>query len=87
MAPRCMRLAAIGACVWLAAAGCSEPTAPPESAESARVLPNVIYILLDDAGYGDFAAGEDAAIPTPHLDRLAASGIVFTTAYAAAPVC
>lgn len=48
--------------------------------------PNIIVILADDAGYADFGfMGSD--IPTPHIDRLAESGVVFTDAHITATVC
>ena len=48
--------------------------------------PNIILILADDAGYADFGfMGGD--IPTPNIDRLAASGFVFTDAHITATVC
>jgi hypothetical protein len=42
--------------------------------------PNIICILADDLGYGDIQAlnPQRGKIPTPHLDQLAASGMVFT---------
>ena len=48
--------------------------------------PNIVLILADDLGYGDLGCygGE---IPTPNIDRLAATGIRFTQAYVAAPIC
>jgi len=51
-----------------------------------EALPNIIVILADDAGYADFGfMGGD--IPTPHIDRLAKSGVVFTDAHITATVC
>ena len=49
--------------------------------------PNVVVILADDLGYADvgFQGCED--IPTPHLDRLAASGVRFTSGYSTHPYC
>jgi len=48
--------------------------------------PNIILILADDAGYADFGfMGSD--IPTPHLDRLAESGVLCTDAHLTATVC
>ena len=48
--------------------------------------PNVIVILADDAGYADFGfMGSD--LPTPNIDKLANSGIVFTDAHITATVC
>jgi len=55
-------------------------------AEAAK--PNIVYILADDLGYGDVkclnAAGK---IATPHLDRLAAAGMIFTDAHSSSSVC
>lgn len=49
--------------------------------------PNIIYILADDAGYGDLGCYGQKMISTPHLDRLAAEGMKFTRHYAGATVC
>ncbi|MEM1441874.1 MAG: sulfatase-like hydrolase/transferase [Verrucomicrobiota bacterium] len=51
--------------------------------------PNVIVILADDLGYADVGFHETVAegVTTPNLDRLAESGVVFTNAYAASPIC
>ena len=50
--------------------------------------PNIIFILADDLGYGDVACfNPDSKIPTPHLDRLAATGMKFTDAHAPTAVC
>lgn len=40
--------------------------------------PNVIFILSDDVGYGDLACYGHPYAETPHLDRLAAEGTMFT---------
>ncbi len=49
--------------------------------------PNVLLILVDDLGYGDLSCYGAPDMKTPHLDRLAASGISFTNFYANCPVC
>ncbi|MEM9328742.1 MAG: arylsulfatase [Bacteroidota bacterium] len=50
--------------------------------------PNIIYVLADDMGIGDVAAfNADSKIPTPNLDRLAASGMRFTDAHTSSAVC
>ena len=50
--------------------------------------PNVVFILADDMGYGDLKAYNPASkIPTPHLDRLAADGLVFTDAHSGGSTC
>jgi len=45
--------------------------------------PNIVYILADDLGYGDVQAFNPlhGKIKTPHLDRLAAQGMMFTDAH------
>ncbi|MCD6519448.1 MAG: sulfatase [Anaerolineae bacterium] len=49
--------------------------------------PNVIFILIDDLGWRDLTSYGSTFYETPHLDKLAAEGVVFTDAYAACPVC
>jgi arylsulfatase A len=49
--------------------------------------PNVIMIVADDMGYGDFGRFGDGSSKTPALDRFSEEGIVLTQHYSAAPVC
>jgi arylsulfatase A-like enzyme len=49
--------------------------------------PNIIYILVDDAGYGDLGCYGQKMFTTPNLDRMAAEGIKFTRHYAGCTVC
>lgn len=58
----------------------------PALAQDSR-RPNVIVILTDDQGYGDLGANGAADMKTPHLDRLANTGIRFTNWHATSPVC
>ncbi len=48
--------------------------------------PNVVVIFCDDMGYGDIGPF-GAEVETPHLDRMASEGRVFTDFYAAQAVC
>jgi arylsulfatase A-like enzyme len=48
---------------------------------------NVVFILADDLGWADLGCYGSKYHKTPNLDRLAASGARFTSAYAAAPIC
>ena len=57
------------------------------AAAEARRPPNVILILMDDMGWRDVGFMGNTFVETPHLDRLAKRGIVFTQAYASAPNC
>ena len=50
--------------------------------------PNVVVFLVDDLGYMDIGANNpDCFYDTPHIDKLAATGMRFTDGYAANPVC
>lgn len=48
--------------------------------------PNILYIMCDDMGWGDLGCYGQQYIETPHIDRLAAQGMRFTSAYAGSPV-
>lgn len=48
---------------------------------------NVLVIFTDDLGINDLSCYGRAEQPTPHLDRLAAEGARFTSAYCAQPIC
>jgi arylsulfatase A-like enzyme len=49
--------------------------------------PNFVFFLIDDLGWRDLGAFGSTFHLTPHIDELAASGMRFTEAYAASPVC
>lgn len=49
--------------------------------------PNIVFILVDDMGYGDTSVYGQKKFKTPNIDRLAAEGVRFAQAYAGAPVC
>ncbi len=49
--------------------------------------PNVVVIFIDDMGYADIGPFGARAYPTPHLDRLAREGRVFTDFYVTQAVC
>ncbi len=48
---------------------------------------NFVFILADDLGWRDLSSYGSPFYETPHLDRLAATGMRFSNAYAACPVC
>ncbi|MDN5213237.1 arylsulfatase [Fulvivirgaceae bacterium BMA12] len=51
-------------------------------------LPNIVFIMADDMGYGDpLCYNADSRIPTPNIDRLAREGIMYTDAHAPSGVC
>jgi len=49
--------------------------------------PNVILILADDMGIGDVSMINEGRTHTPAINNLAKTGIWFSQAYSAAPVC
>jgi uncharacterized sulfatase len=56
-------------------------------AQPVASLPNVVFILADDLGYGDLGCYGQRVIETPRLDRMAAEGMRFTQFYAGSTVC
>lgn len=59
-----------------------------KAAERTGALPNIVYILADDMGYGDVSAlNPESKIKTPNIDRLANEGITFTDAHSGSSVC
>lgn len=62
--------------------------AASRDASPADSRPNIVYILCDDLGYGDVRCfNAQGKIPTPHMDRLAAQGMMFTDAHSGSSVC
>ena len=59
----------------------------PGGDEHSEQLPNIIYILADDLGYGDLSCYGQENFSTPSLDQLAQDGIRFTRHYAGSTVC
>jgi arylsulfatase A-like enzyme len=61
--------------------------APVCLAAGAARRPNFVLVLIDDMGWADAGCYGSTFHLTPNIDRLAASGVRFTNAYAACPVC
>src|SRR5262245_44553484 len=57
----------------------------PAQAKDPR--PNIVLVLVDDLGWADLGCYGSQYHKSPNTDRLAAEGMRFTQAYAAAPVC
>ena len=51
------------------------------------VKPNIVFIYLDDLGYGDLSCYGATAIKTPNIDILANGGVRFTNGYATSATC
>ncbi|MCY3933834.1 MAG: arylsulfatase [Acidobacteria bacterium] len=51
-------------------------------------MPNVVFILADDMGYGDITGlNRDSQIPTANIDRLIREGRYFTDAHSPSALC
>jgi len=48
---------------------------------------NVLLIVADDMGYGDFGVFSEGRVKTPQLDRLVNEGICLKQHYSASPIC
>lgn len=75
-----LRLGSAGAAYPLFAQSPAARPGPPRR-------PNFLVIVTDDQGIGDLGCYGHPEVRTPHLDRLAASGVRFTQWYSNAPVC
>ncbi len=49
--------------------------------------PNVVFLLSDDQGWGDYGFMGHEHVRTPNLDALAAKGTVYERGYVTAPLC
>jgi arylsulfatase A-like enzyme len=56
---------------------------------SLLAVPNIVVIVSDDQGYADVSYNplSPPEVNTPHIDRLADSGIIFTQGYTSSYVC
>src|SRR5210317_1241488 len=52
-----------------------------------KKLPNIIYILADDLGFGDLSCYGQKKFSTPNIDKLATEGMLFTQHYSGSTVC
>ncbi len=83
--PFLRRLSFFGLLFSWSAGGITAGAAETSAGKGQR--PNIIFILADDLGASDLAVYGSRFHETPHLDRLAADGMRFSNAYAAANVC
>ncbi len=54
---------------------------------AAAERPNIVLILADDLGYGSLGCYGNGEVKTPHIDKLAASGIRFTDFHSNGVLC
>jgi arylsulfatase A-like enzyme len=79
------RLATLGAALLVVYSCSTRFTTAADGRKTARK--NVVFFLADDLGWRDLGCFGSTFYETPNLDRLAATGMKFTQAYAACPVC
>jgi arylsulfatase A-like enzyme len=78
-------LVLIVAVMVLAASG--RALAQPSPAPAPTTRPNIVFVLIDDMGYGDLGCFDKRAAPTPRIDQVCHEGIKFTQFYVNAPIC
>ncbi|MET0397251.1 MAG: sulfatase-like hydrolase/transferase, partial [Longimicrobiaceae bacterium] len=61
--------------------------APAGAQAGSSQRPNVVLIITDDVGYGDFGAYGAPDVRTPHIDGLARDGVRLTDFYANGATC
>ena len=71
--------------ISLSLAACSPKSKPVAEVKASK--PNILVILIDDAGYADFGFMGNKDLKTPEIDKLAASGTIFTDAHVTSSVC
>lgn len=88
LAAAAMTLTAIATLPVPAALAQGAQLAPtPAPARQAERLPNILFVLVDDMGFGDLSVMGNKKVQTPNLDRLAREGVLLTKFYDAAPIC
>lgn len=55
--------------------------------EKMKKLPNIVWLIADDAGLNTVHCMGNEGIQTPNLDRLCSEGTYFTSAFVTAPSC
>src|SRR5215510_1541727 len=61
--------------------------APLLLSQTAPRRPDVLFLMTDQWNPRCFGFAGDPAVPVPHLNRLAAEGVVFENCYTPCPVC
>lgn len=76
---RCSLFALAALATTIATAWAAETTAP---------RPNILFVMADDVGWGDFQCyNPQGKIPSPNIDQLARDGMRFTDAHTPAALC
>lgn len=63
------------------------PAVASSAPAAASGKPNILFVLVDDMGFGDLSVMGNKKVQTPNLDRLAQGGVLMTKFYDSAPIC
>lgn len=66
---------------------CQKSTTTTTVEEEVAKKPNIIFVYLDDLGYGDIGVNGATGLQTPNIDALAKGGVNFTSGYASSATC
>src|SRR3954468_12878905 len=64
----------------------ASPPSPAFLQATEQPRPNILIVLVDDAGYGDFSCHGHPFLKTPNIDRLHDESVRFTD-FHVAPMC
>lgn len=73
--------------VVLLLTGCKSKAEKEVASVENSKKPNIVFIYMDDLGYGDMSAYGATEISTPNMDALANGGVRFTNGYATSATC
>jgi arylsulfatase A-like enzyme len=73
-------------CLLMVAGGSAAASAKTLADGTSR-SPNVLLIVVDDTGYGEFGCQGNPQIPTPNIDSIAENGVRFTQGYVTDSLC
>jgi len=65
--------------------GCAQDTSGQGAAAAKR--PNIVFLMTDDQRWDTFGCYGRTDVITPHIDKLAAQGVIFDNAYYAVAIC
>jgi arylsulfatase A-like enzyme len=82
-----MKHSALSHCVAGIIFGVLTALSLPSLGEASAARPNILLIYTDDHGYGDVSTYGPSDVSTPHIDRIAKNGMLFTTMRANCTVC
>ena len=66
---------------------CKEKKAETALKDEVQKKPNIVFIYMDDLGYGDVGFNGSTVLKTPNMDNLANNGLRFTNGYASSATC